>query len=64
MLNSVRVQVTGAFSFYSDIAKCRSLLLDYQFAKYSIYIGNKEEGNLVYDQKVFINIILIFSEDG
>ena len=36
MLNSVRVQVTKAFSLYSDIARCPSLLLlDYQSAKHS-----------------------------
>ena len=37
MINSVRVEVTEAFSLYSDIARCLSLLLlDYQSAKHCI----------------------------
>ena len=34
MINLVRVEVTEAFSLYSDIARCLSLLLDYQSAKH------------------------------
>ena len=51
VLYSVRVQVTKAFSLYSDIARCLSLLLDYQSAKhitkYSLLMMCKLNGDCI-----------------